>query len=79
MAAVWRNAGNPVALDLTGGRSAQADIIPDDDSCDICMGEDGACDIWFSPCGHKACASCVQKMRIANVYKVTTNAYRRSI
>jgi hypothetical protein len=40
MAAVWRNAGNPVALDLTGGRSAQADIIPDDDSCDICMGED---------------------------------------
>ncbi|KAG0586348.1 hypothetical protein KC19_2G084100 [Ceratodon purpureus] len=69
MAAVWRNSGSPGGLDLSGARSAQADIIPDDDSCDICMGEDGACDIWFSPCGHKACASCVQKMRIANVYK----------
>ncbi|XP_024400728.1 uncharacterized protein [Physcomitrium patens] len=68
MAAVWRNAGSPGALE-SGSRSAQVDAIPDDDSCDICMGEDGACDIWFSPCGHKACASCVQKMRIANVYK----------
>ncbi|XP_024400768.1 uncharacterized protein [Physcomitrium patens] len=67
MAAVWRNAGSSGALE-SGSRSAQVDIIPDD-SCDICMGEDGACDIWFSPCAHKACASCVQKMRIANVYK----------
>lgn len=69
MTSVWRNTGTS-ALDLSGVRSAQAEVILDDDSCDICMGEDGACDIWFSPCGHKACASCVQKMRIANVYKV---------
>lgn len=74
MATVWRNVGSPGALELPGGRSGQPDIIPDDDSCDICMGEDGACDIWFSPCGHKACASCVQKMRIANVYKVLADA-----
>ena len=77
MATVWRNAGSSGPLELSGVRSAQADMIPDDDSCDICMGEDGACDIWFSPCGHKACASCVQKLRIANVYKVMINAYVR--
>lgn len=72
MASVWKNRGS---IDLLTAKpsTSSTEIIPDDDSCDICCGEDGACDVYFSPCGHKACASCVQRMRIANIYKVISN------
>lgn len=38
--------------------------------CLICCEEEQIANVFFVPCSHKACAACVQKMRVANIYKV---------
>eukprot|EP00897_Mesotaenium_endlicherianum_P005447 jgi/Mesen1/4930/ME000246S04155 len=43
--------------------------VSEEDSCQICFGGEVAPTIFFIPCKHRACASCVQKLRIANIYK----------
>lgn len=41
---------------------------PEDSLCNICCVEPS--DVYFVPCCHQSCAQCVQKLRIANIYKV---------
>lgn len=42
---------------------------PEDRLCNICCVEPS--DVYFVPCCHQSCAQCVQKLRIANIYKVS--------
>ncbi|XP_024535402.1 uncharacterized protein LOC112347917 isoform X2 [Selaginella moellendorffii] len=42
-------------------------MAQEDSCCVIC--DAAKCDVYFSPCSHRACKDCVQRIRIANVYK----------
>lgn len=40
-----------------------------EDLCFICSGEENSQIIYLQPCNHTACAACIQKLRLASIYK----------
>ncbi|GBG77204.1 hypothetical protein CBR_g23531 [Chara braunii] len=60
---------NRGAADADGAGSSSLDPNDEENQCNICLGEEGAPDTYFYPCGHKACDACVKKIRHSNIYK----------